>query len=195
MAKAADESGLARIRSDIVAPGSMTRNNATGAFLSNHGNFYGHLPLVLKTARPSVALAAVPHDQLNRTQSGARTQSEQHMRSTIGILIFSAMIAGGGGFAEADPQSRGKASFYSHGTKTASGERFQPGAMTAAHRTLPFGTKVRVTDVLSKRSVVVRINDRGPFIKGRIIDVSRGAANELGMIGRGVAMVDLQIIR
>jgi rare lipoprotein A len=117
------------------------------------------------------------------------------MRSTIGILIFSATIAGGGGLAEAEPQSRGKASFYSHGTKTASGERFQPGAMTAAHRSLPFGTKVRVTDVHSKRSVVVRINDRGPFIKGRIIDVSRGAATELGMIGRGVAMVDLQIIR
>ena len=117
------------------------------------------------------------------------------MRSTIGILIFSATIAGCGGLAEAEPQSRGKASFYSHGTKTASGERFQPGAMTAAHRSLPFGTKVRVTDVHSKRSVVVRINDRGPFIKGRIIDVSRGAANELGMIGRGIAMVDLQIIR
>jgi rare lipoprotein A len=117
------------------------------------------------------------------------------MRSTIGILIFSAAIAVGGGLAQAEPQSRGKASFYSHGTKTASGERFQPGAMTAAHRSLPFGTKVRVTDVHSKRSVVVRINDRGPFIKGRIIDVSRGAANELGMIGRGIAMVDLQIIR
>jgi rare lipoprotein A len=119
---------------------------------------------------------------------------EQDMRSTIGILIFSATLAGGG-LAAAEPQARGHASFYSEGTKTASGERFQPSAMTAAHRTLPFGTKVRVTDVHSKRSVVVRINDRGPFIKGRIIDVSRGAASELGMIGRGVAMVDLQIIR
>jgi rare lipoprotein A len=120
---------------------------------------------------------------------------EQMMRSTIGILIISATIAGGTGLAAADPQARGHASFYSEGTKTASGERFQPSAMTAAHRTLPFGTKVRVTDVHSKRSVVVRINDRGPFIKGRIIDVSRGAASKLGMIGRGVAMVDLQIIR
>jgi rare lipoprotein A len=116
------------------------------------------------------------------------------MRSTIGILIFSATLAGTG-LAAAEPQARGKASFYSHGAKTANGERFQPSAMTAAHRTLPFGTKVRVTDVQSKRSVVVRINDRGPFIKGRIIDVSRGAANELGMIGRGIAMVDLHIIR
>ena len=65
---------------------------------------------------------------------------------------------------------------------------------TAAHRTLPFGTRVRVTDVQSKRSVVVRINDRGPFMRGRIIDVSRGAAIQLGMIGRGVATVDLQVV-
>ena len=83
----------------------------------------------------------------------------------------------------AEPVSRGQASFYSYDQPTASGERFNPGALTAAHRTLPFGTKVRVTDVKSRKSVVVRINDRGPFIKGRIIDLSKGAAGALGFSG------------
>jgi rare lipoprotein A len=103
--------------------------------------------------------------------------------------LFSGTVA-----ANAEPVSRGKASFYWHGSKTASGERFNPGGMTAAHRTLPFGTKVRVTNMRNKRSVVVRINDRGPFIKGRIIDVSRGAAQQLGMIGQGVAPVEMAVL-
>jgi len=94
----------------------------------------------------------------------------------------------------AETVMRGKASFYGHGTKTASGETYNPNGMTAAHRTLPFGTQVRVTDLGSHRSVVVRINDRGPFIKDRIIDVSRGAAQQLGMIGRGVANVEVQVL-
>ena len=96
--------------------------------------------------------------------------------------------------ASADPVSRGQASFYSYDQSTASGERFNPNALTAAHRTLPFGTKVRVTDTKTRKSVVVRINDRGPFIKGRIIDVSRSAAQQLGMIGRGVAQVEVQVL-
>jgi rare lipoprotein A len=116
------------------------------------------------------------------------------MRFAIGMMIAATALAGGVELAAAESVSRGHASFYSHPGKTASGESYNPGGLTAAHRSLPFGTKVRVTDVKSKRSVVVRINDRGPFIKGRIIDVSRGAANELGMIGRGVAMVDVQVV-
>ena len=70
----------------------------------------------------------------------------------------------------------GIASWYAHGRKTANGERFNPGAMTAAHRSLPFGTRVLVTNRTNGRSVVVRINDRGPFIAGRQIDLARGAA-------------------
>lgn len=86
------------------------------------------------------------------------------------------------------------ASYYSHGSRTANGERFNPNALTAAHRTLPFGTKVRVTHRKSGRSVVVRINDRGPFAKKRIIDVSRGAARALGMIRSGVARVVVEVV-
>lgn len=91
----------------------------------------------------------------------------------------------------------GKASWYGpkfHGRRTASGEVFNSNAMTAAHRSLPFGTRVRVINVKNGRSVVVRINDRGPFIRGRIIDVSAGAARSLGMINRGVANVRIEVL-
>jgi rare lipoprotein A len=88
------------------------------------------------------------------------------------------------------------ASYYGKelaGRRTASGERFNPSAMTAAHRTLRFGTRVRVTNSRNGRSVVVRINDRGPFVKGRSIDLSSGAARAIGM--GGSAHVRLQVIR
>lgn len=91
--------------------------------------------------------------------------------------------------------AEGNASFYGgkfHGRKTASGAIFNKHAMTAAHRNLPFGTRVRVTHAHNGRSVVVTINDRGPFIKSRIIDVSRAAAEQLGMVQQGVARVRLE---
>jgi|SRR5688572_23491673 rare lipoprotein A len=91
--------------------------------------------------------------------------------------------------------SHGVASFYKHGSRTASGEKFNPGELTAAHRTLPFGTKVRVTDVATGKSVTVRVNDRGPFIDGRVIDVSHAAAESLGMTGKGVAKVKLDVVQ
>ena len=72
---------------------------------------------------------------------------------------------------------------------TANGEMMNPSAMTAAHRYLPFGTKVRVTNVKNGKSVIVRINDRGPFVGGRVIDLSKGAARKVGMIKSGVARV------
>ena len=88
------------------------------------------------------------------------------------------------------------ASYYGKelaGRRTASGERFNPGAMTAAHRTLRFGTRVRVTNARNGRSVVVRINDRGPFVKGRSIDLSSGAARAIGMGSSG--QVRMQVLR
>lgn len=90
--------------------------------------------------------------------------------------------------------STGIASYYWQGQRTASGERFNAGAMTAAHRSYPFGTKVRVTNLRNGKSVVVRINDRGPFIRGRIIDVSRAAASQLGFTGHGVTRVNLAVV-
>jgi peptidoglycan lytic transglycosylase len=85
------------------------------------------------------------------------------------------------------------ASIYSYkGEKTANGERSHPGALTAAHRTLPFGTKVQVTNQRNKRSVVVRINDRGPFVRGRVIDLTPAGANQLGF--SGLAPVSLKVV-
>jgi rare lipoprotein A (peptidoglycan hydrolase) len=94
-------------------------------------------------------------------------------------------------------QKRGMASWYGpqfQGTRTASGEIFNQHSMTAAHRSLPFGTRVRVTNLNNKRSVVVRINNRGPFIGGRVIDLSTGAASVLGVTKTGVAPVRLDVL-
>jgi len=91
--------------------------------------------------------------------------------------------------------SLGLASFYTEGTRTASGEKFNTHELTAAHRTLPFGTRLRVTNVVTGRSVTVRVNDRGPYVPGRIVDVSYSAAESLGMVGRGVAKVKLDVVR
>src|SRR6478736_938513 len=88
----------------------------------------------------------------------------------------------------------GRASFYGNesGSKTASGQRFNQNAMTAAHRSLPFGTKLRVTH--RGQSVVVTINDRGPFIRGRVLDLSKGAARAIGLTGAGVGQVTAEVV-
>lgn len=88
----------------------------------------------------------------------------------------------------------GMASYYWQGQRVASGGRFNPNALTAAHKTLPFGTKVRVTHLGNGRSVTVTINDRGPFVRGRIIDLSRAAAGVIGMTGSGVARVAVDVV-
>ena len=88
----------------------------------------------------------------------------------------------------------GIASYYWQPQRVASGGWFNPNAMTAAHKSLPFGTKVRVTHAGTGRSVVVTINDRGPYVAGRVIDLSRAAASSLGMTGAGVANVQLAVV-
>lgn len=95
--------------------------------------------------------------------------------------------------AEAAAQC-GKASWYKMGHTTASGEKMNARALAAAHRSLPFGTKVRVDNLSNGRSVVVRINDRGPFVGGRVIDVTQGAAEKLGMVRSGVARVKVTVV-
>ena len=100
-----------------------------------------------------------------------------------------------GGGAVRIPDARGTASYYAdkfEGRTTANGEIYDHGKMTAAHRSLPFGTKVRVTRIETGASVVVRINDRGPFKAGRIIDLSKSAARELGIVQVGLAEVKLE---
>ena len=91
----------------------------------------------------------------------------------------------------------GNASWYGgrfHGRKTASGERFDMHSFTGAHRELPFGTIIRVTNLRNGREVYVRVNDRGPFVKGRIVDLSRAAAKAIGFNGRGVIRVRVEVL-
>ena len=129
------------------------------------------------------------------------------MRALKRLLYFLFLLTLVTGCSAAPPESRahaggyntsGKASFYAdkfQGRKTAGGERFDQNAKTAAHRTLPFGTKVKVTNVKNGKSVVVRINDRGPFVKGRIIDLSRSAFERIGNPASGVLSVKIEIVR
>ncbi|KAA1185651.1 septal ring lytic transglycosylase RlpA family protein [Rhizobium tropici] len=88
----------------------------------------------------------------------------------------------------------GGASWYGGSSKTASGERMSSGNLTAAHRSLAFGTRLRVTNKHNGRSVVVRINDRGPFIRGRVLDLSRAAAQNIGMVASGTAKVCYDVV-
>ena len=97
--------------------------------------------------------------------------------------------------AETQTASQGVASFYTEGTQTANGEKFDTHQLTAAHPTLPFGTRLRVTNVATGRSVTVRVNDRGPFVPGRVVDVSYSAAETLGMVGGGIAKVKLDVVQ
>ncbi len=96
-----------------------------------------------------------------------------------------------------DFQQTGEISYYANrfeGLKTASGERYSGSEMTAAHRELPFGTLVKVTNLKNGKSVVVRVNDRGPFTRGRVMDLSLSAAKELAMIGSGTAKARIEVV-
>ena len=91
----------------------------------------------------------------------------------------------------------GKASFYAdkfEGSPTASGEKYKGSKMTAAHRTLPFGTKIKVTNLANNETVVLEVNDRGPFVEGRVLDVSKAAAEKLGFFNQGIADVKIEIV-
>jgi rare lipoprotein A len=89
----------------------------------------------------------------------------------------------------------GWASYYKKGRLTANGEAFRPMGLTAAHRKLPFGTKLKVTNVRNGKSVLVRVNDRGPFIKGRILDLSLGAAKVIGLTKTGVGKISFVVVK
>lgn len=99
------------------------------------------------------------------------------------------------GVAPAQGEAVGVASYYSEGTETASGERFDPQELTAAHPNLPFGTHLRVTNLATGQSVVVRVNDRGPFVHGRSVDVSYSAAQKLGFLDSGTAKVKMEVVQ
>lgn len=112
-------------------------------------------------------------------------------------LLHSPGLQAHGARASASHVSEGRMSFYGHalaGQATASGERFNPHELTMAHKTLPFGTLVRVTNLANNHSVVVRVNDRGPWLAGRIGDLSRAAAEKLRMLRAGVARTRMEVL-
>ena len=118
------------------------------------------------------------------------------------LLLSVALILGTTTLANAKENKpfvqQGKASWYGrqfHGRKTASGERYNMNGLTAAHRYLPFGTKLKVTCKQTGKSVIVRVNDRGPFHGNRVLDLSKGAAQQLGLTQRGVGSVKIEKIK
>ena len=116
------------------------------------------------------------------------------MQFGSGLAAFTAVLALGTSdvaLAQSARQFTGIAAYYStdYSGRTASGDRYDPNKFTAAHRSLPFGTRLRVSDPRSRRSVVVMVNDRGPFTKGRVLDLSLAAAKVLNMTGRGLLKV------
>ncbi|MFI8397202.1 septal ring lytic transglycosylase RlpA family lipoprotein [Pseudomonas sp. Choline-02u-1] len=122
------------------------------------------------------------------------------MKRLLGACALLSLLAGCASTDTIDPHGydqTGVASYYGarhHGKRTASGEAFNQHSLTAAHRQLPFGTRVKVTNLKNDESVVVRINDRGPHTRGRLIDLSREAADEIGMLRSGTARVRVQAL-
>ena len=116
----------------------------------------------------------------------------------LALLLFSCSgITSKNGAPGTGYNETGEASFYAmkyQSRKTASGERFDQSANTAAHKKLPFGTKVKVTNVKNGKSIIVRINDRGPFVRGRIIDLSRSAFSSIGNTSAGVIDVKIEVV-
>ena len=140
--------------------------------------------------------------QKSELSVASRQASLEHSRKTsfvvnrrVAVTKKHTPFAPGKSATETQVASHGLASFYTEGTQTASGERFDTNELTAAHRTLPFGTRLRVTNVATGRSVTVRVNDRGPFVPGRVVDVSHSAAETLGMVGGGIAKVKLDVVQ
>ena len=155
----------------------------------------GFTPAFATTGRVAAASSsAQPLEVAIRSVESPEASEEQLLKPAAPVLPI------------AEPQqqprvisvSNGQASWYGpgfYGNRTANGEVFRPGTLTAAHRTLPFGTKVRVTNLNNGRSTVVRINDRGPFHGHRVIDLAHGAANQLGVVASGIANVKLEVLQ
>ncbi|OLO03680.1 MULTISPECIES: septal ring lytic transglycosylase RlpA family protein [Salinicola] len=143
-----------------------------------------------------------PQQQQAAAQSGAKSgkkDSAARRKASGANADIDKALTSEGAQAQTSAQKKrlGEATYYAayfEGRPTASGEPYDSRAMTAAHKTLPFGTKVKVTALDTGESAVVRINDRGPFVDGRIIDLSRKAAEQLGMVHDGAAEVQLQVL-
>jgi rare lipoprotein A len=168
------------------------------------------VPCILAVAGIMMSASESPAAAHERHAAGAKAMWHQARAAHAGVhgaaLHRSQQAAGGAGHrfplhaahrevAHGGEHSfSGFASYYSEGQRLASGGRFNPSGLTCAHRSLPFGTHLQVADPKSGRSVVVTVNDRGPFVHGRVLDLSLGAARALGMTGRGVMRIEARVI-
>jgi len=156
------------------AQSSVTRNTA------------GFAPSTRQAAiTPWMRQAAFERARQTHVSVVRRHVPETHVAMATPAPVITTKPVSGGGVA----------SFYTEDGKTASGEKYDPHELTAAHPTLPFGTRLRVTNTTTGKSVTVRVNDRGPYVHGRVVDVSYSAAQALGMVNSGVANVKLDVLR
>ena len=155
------------------------------------------LAVIIAGAATLAACAQSPYrSQQSELRSTTRQATIEQPRRPVAVAsVVRRKPAPEAGKTGSAGKSQGIASFYTEGTKTASGEKFDTNELTAAHPTLPFGTKLRVTNTSTGRSVTVRVNDRGPYVPGRVVDVSYPAAQQLGMVGRGIAPVKLDVVQ
>ena len=168
-----DGEALVNIDKETRLAGSTTKLAVDALQATNR------LRRLMGSAPPLAAIPGMPQ----KVQSARNNQPQRQAPQTAQRRVL--------------PQATGIASWYGagfHGRRSASGEVYNQNALTAAHRRLPFGTRVRVTNLRNNRSVVVRINDRGPFIRGRVIDLSAAAARILGLTTTGVAPVQLEVV-
>lgn len=151
--------------------------------------------------RQKIALSFIASKLCSHWLAPTFVSDNPSMKRLLGACALLSLLAGcASQSGTVDPHGydqTGMASYYGarhHGKRTASGERFDQHSLTAAHRQLPFGTRVKITNLGNNDSVVVRINDRGPYTRGRLIDVSREAAEQLGMLRTGTARVRVQAL-
>jgi len=163
--------------------------NTTERAVSGRGSLRGRSNLGVMTSSDDEQRPVSRTRRPSRAAVSARQEEDRPARSSR-----RSRTARAGGAVASSGGGSGVASYYWQPQRVASGGWFNPSAMTAAHKTLPFGTKVRVTNVNNGRSAVVTINDRGPYIAGRVIDLSRAAAGAVGMIGSGLARVRMDIL-
>ena len=162
--------------------------------------FLGAVALLISGSTVAPAMAAIPSPNLSQPAAVALREvgeppsfEDRLLRQAPPMTIAQALVAS----TSTGRVINGQASWYGpgfYGNRTASGEVFTPGTMTAAHRTLPFGTRVRVVNLDNGRSAVVRINDRGPFHYGRVLDLAHGAASQLGLVASGTAQVSIEVL-
>jgi rare lipoprotein A len=177
----ADAYGSSHAYSRLEKAGASEGRTSEARRSEGRSKFSGRSNLGAMTSDDDVG----PTARSRRGSRAAAAEAREERRSRSGRVATTSFSGGGGS---------GIASYYWQPQRVASGGMFNPNAMTAAHKTLPFGTRVRVTNHNTGRSAVVTINDRGPFVRGRVIDLSRAAASSVGMIGSGLARVTLEVL-